>query len=178
MGGTFRFMTYFVKVLAFLCACAYKGAKVYSFTHFLQTQTPLKKLYMFYLKQSHCVYTIAWSRSTPTAHVPCYYHITLVCYLLQKNKTLHAGVRVILLSQCSLPRMTVSIRLFSAQLFPCHRPTILQANIFVRYSVFWTHSKVGPIYVESNFALLLLQSQWGTLRNRCDERPAMLNHTI
>lgn len=88
MGGTFRFMTYFVKVLAFLCACAYKEAKVYSFTHFLQTQTPLKKLYMFYLKQSHSVQTIARSRRTLTAQLSCYYHITLLYYLLQKAHTL------------------------------------------------------------------------------------------
>lgn len=57
MGGTFRFMTYFVEMMAFLCAYAYK--KELKYTCALPTDTePFKEtlsLYIFYLRQSHCV---------------------------------------------------------------------------------------------------------------------------
>lgn len=80
MGGTFRFMTYFVKVMAFLCASAYKGAKVYSLMHFLQAQD-LYRNYMFHLKLRHCVLTVilAQSRFCPTI-------IIITLSLLQKIK--------------------------------------------------------------------------------------------
>lgn len=87
MGGTFRFMTYFVKVMTFLCASAYKGAKVYSLMHVLQAQD-LYRNCMFHLKLRHCLNSYPCSKQV----IPHYYHYYFV--IAPANNALHAlGVK-------------------------------------------------------------------------------------
>lgn len=157
MGGSFRFMAYFAQVMASLCACAYKGAQVYSFRRFLKIQNPSAKLYMCFIWNSQLSLNSYPSLKLQHPHNTC--ALLLSCYFSlsfapKNTETLHTEIRVIhgiLWWQQAdwWAQWNCSHALHSV----AH---MLTANISV---FFWTQSKVGPICVKYITALLLLQSQ-------------------